>query len=163
MNAKDVAFQTLDLSDMVTKAYLGDLTDADLMIRPVTGMHHIAWQLGHLISVERRTVEAIAPGSCPALPEGFDAKHSKEASTSDDPAQFFTKSEYLSAWDAQRAATKAVLSGLSEDQMEEPAPEMFRRMVPTAGLTFNFLGTHVLMHVGQYVAVRRHLGKPIAI
>ena len=163
MNAKEVALQTLNLSDHVTKAYLGDLSDADLMIRAVPGMHHIAWQMGHLISVERMGVEMISPGSCPALPEGFDAKHTKEASTSDDASQFHTKAEYLAVWDAQRAATLAVLKSLTDEQLDAPAPETWQRMVPTVGLTFNFLGTHVLMHVGQYVAVRRYLGKPITI
>ena len=163
MHAKDVAVQTLDFGDMVTKKYLEDLSDADLLVRPIPEMHHIAWQLGHLISSENQMVEAIAPGSSPALPEGFVAKHSKDAGKNDDPKSFLTKSEYLDAWDAQRAATKALLAKLSDAQLDEPAPETLRRMVATTGLVFNFVGAHVLMHVGQYVGVRRKCDKPIVV
>ncbi|MDB5349388.1 MAG: hypothetical protein JWN86_635 [Planctomycetota bacterium] len=163
MHAKDVILNSLGSSDMITKAYVGDLSDADLMARPVPGMNHIAWQLGHLISVEHKVMEELAPGSSPALPEGFDAKHTKETTTSDDPSKFYTKAEYLAVWDAQHAATKAVVAKLTEEQLDAPAPESFRRMVPTNGLTINFLASHTLMHVGQYVAVRRTLGKPVVI
>ena len=76
-------------------SYLGDLDDADLLVRPVEGMNHIAWQLGHLISSERGMVEAIRPGSCPPLPEGFEANHDREDTTSDDPARFLSKDDYL--------------------------------------------------------------------
>lgn len=163
MDPKAVSLQSLNFSDHITKTYLGDLSDADLLVRAIPGMQHIAWQLGHLISVERSTIEAIAPGSCPALPEGFDARHTKEAGASDDPAAFYTKAQYLEAWDKQRAATIAVLDRMSEEELDAAAPEQWRKMIPTAGLCFNFLGGHVLMHVGQYVAVRRLLNKPITI
>ncbi len=163
MHAKDVILNSLGSSDMITKAYLSDLSDADLMVRPVAGMNHLAWQLGHLISVEHKVVEEIAPGSCPALPEGFDAKHTKETTTFDDASKFYTKAEYLAAWDAQHAATKAVVAKLTDAELDAAAPESFRRMVPTNGLAINFLASHSLMHVGQYVAIRRSLGKPIAI
>src|ERR1700760_3937994 len=73
MHPKDLIRQNLDFSDRLVKAYVEDLDDESLLLRPVEGMNHIAWQLGHLISSERRMVEAIKPGSCPALPEGFDA------------------------------------------------------------------------------------------
>ncbi len=32
--------------------YLGDLTDADIMVRAIPDTNHIAWQLGHLIQSE---------------------------------------------------------------------------------------------------------------
>src|SRR5262245_39831632 len=111
MNAKDVILQTYELADTILNAYLGDLNDADLMIRPVEGQNHIAWQLGHLITSERRFVETIKPGSSPPLPEGFEPGHSKDARTSDDPGQFATKHTYVELYRAQRAATKKVLAG----------------------------------------------------
>ena len=57
MNAKDVLLQTIGMGDHILNAYLGDLSDADLLLRPVEGQNHIAWQLGHLISSERSMVE----------------------------------------------------------------------------------------------------------
>ena len=42
----------------VSEQYLSDLTDADLLVRPVPGANHIAWQLGHLIQAENWMVMA---------------------------------------------------------------------------------------------------------
>jgi hypothetical protein len=163
MHAKEVIRQTLDLNESIVTRYLGDLDDADLLIRPVEGMNHIAWQLGHLISSERGMVEAIRPGTCPPLPEGFEANYDREDTTSDDPARFLSKEAYLSLFNAQRAATKAVLDSLTDEDMDAPGPEKFRKMFPTVGNFFVLIGTHVIMHVGQFVAVRRKRNKPIAI
>jgi hypothetical protein len=163
MPARDIIRQTLDSSDMILKRYIDDLNDADLLVRPAEGMNHIAWQLGHLIVAERTFVEDVKPGASPALPEGFEANHAKETHDSDDAKRFSTKSEYLALWDAQRAATKAALDALSDEDLEKPGPERWRRMVPSLGGLLNFAGGHTLMHVGQFVPVRRKLGKPIVI
>ena len=42
MGPKDVIKQTLDMSDFILHKYLDDLSDADLRLRPVEGMHPIA-------------------------------------------------------------------------------------------------------------------------
>ena len=65
---------------------------------------------------------------------------------------------------AQRDATKAVLDGLSDAELDAPGPERFRQMAPTVGVVMLLIGNHVLMHVGQFVSVRRHArSKPVAI
>jgi hypothetical protein len=165
MNAKDVLLSVYGMNERTLNAYLADLGDADLLLRPVAGQNHIAWQLGHLISSERFMLEAIKPGSSPALPDGFDQAHGRDpaATTSDDPGQFQTKDRYLQLWNAQREATKSVLSVLSDADLDAPAPERFRQNFPTVGGVFQLMGSHVLMHVGQFVSVRRKLGKPVAI
>ena len=164
MTAKDAIRQTIDMSDMILDKYFDGLDDAAFLVRPVGGMNHFAWQLGHLISTERKSVEGIKPGSCPPLPEGFDAKHGKETAGSDDAGQFLTRDEYLAAWKAQRAATRAVLESLSEAELDAPGPEWLREFCPTVGQTLNmFGGIHPLMHAGQLVSVRRSLKMPIAL
>jgi len=163
MQAKDAIRQSMEMSDMVMGKYLEDLDDAAFLRRPVEGMNHIAWQVGHLISIERGTIEAIKPGSSPALPEGFDAKHGKETHSVDDPGQFYTKDEYLAFWKAQREATRSVLDSLSDADLDAPAPERVRSFCPTVGHAMNmFGGVHPMMHAGQFVAVRRSLQKPVA-
>ena len=163
MGPKDVIQHTFGMGDHILNSYLADLSDTDLLIRPVEGQNHIAWQLGHLISSERMFVEGVKPGSCPALPEGFDQAHNKEGSRSDDPKQFATKQQYLDLFKAQRAATLKVLAGLSDADLDKPGDERFRQICPTVGATFGLLGQHVLMHVGQFVGVRRKLKKPVTI
>src|SRR5262245_57178510 len=163
MNAKDVIRTTIATGDKILENYLGDLADDDLKLSPVEGMNPIAWQLGHLISSERMMVEGIRPGSCPALPEGFDQDHSREAAKSVDPAKFRSKAEYLRLHQAQRAATLKVLDELPESELDQPAPERFRSMFPTVGAVMLLTGNHLVMHLGQFVATRRKLKKPVTI
>src|SRR3954454_11527998 len=163
MNAKDVIRQTMGLNENIMNSYLADLEDADLLLRPVEGQNHIAWQLGHLIESERQMVEGIKPGTCPPLPEGFAESHNRDATKSDDPKQFWTKQQYLELFNKQREATKKLLEEMADAELDAPAPERIRRMCPTVGATFNLIGGHVGMHVGQFVSVRRKLGKPVAI
>jgi len=163
MPTKDSILYVLDLAESISKGYLSDLTAADLLLRPVPGMNHIAWQLGHLLLTEQRFVEMIKPGSSPALPPDFEAGHGRQSFGDDDPGHHLAPADYLRLMQAQRDATKAVLAGLGEDDLAAPGPEGVRQMAPTVGATFLLIGTHVLMHVGQYVPVRRKLGKPIAM
>jgi DinB family protein len=163
MHAKDVIRENLDMSEFIVTSYLGDLSDVDLMLRPVEGMNHIAWQVGHLISSERQFIEGIKPGSCPALPAEFETLYTKEGTRVDDGTKFRTKAEYLDLWKAQRAATKAALDTIPDSKLDEPAPEQFRQFAPTVGSVLSMVGTHTLMHVGQWVGVRRKLKKPISI
>jgi len=163
MNAKEPCRQTLQVSDYFVDKYLEGLDDADLWVRPVEGMNPIAWQLGHLLSVERMIVETIKPGSCPPLPEGFDAAHGKGKGQSE-TGDFATLDEYRALWNAQRTATYAALDAQTDEDLDRPNPfERLRHRASTVGLTFNFIGLHTMLHVGQFVAVRRSLAKPVAL
>jgi uncharacterized damage-inducible protein DinB len=152
----------IDSSDMITNAYINDLDDSELLLRPVPGMNHIAWQLGHLIAAERHFVEMIKPGSCPELPAGFAEAHSKETSTLDDPSKFHSREEYQELWKAQRAATLAILDTLPEADLDKADPS-YPQFAPTVAALLGLVGTHALMHCGQFVAVRRKVGKPVVI
>jgi hypothetical protein len=162
MGPKDVVRMSLDLSDQIVNSYLSDLSDADLLIRPIEGMNHIAWQLGHLISSERFFVETVSPGSCPRLPDNFEEGHGRKCTNIDDPSKYLPLAKYKELWKAQRDATRAVLDTLSDsdfDRKTQGLPDF----IPTVGAAMNLCGDHALMHLGQFVAVRRKLGKPITI
>jgi uncharacterized damage-inducible protein DinB len=163
MNPKDALKLGIEMSDFIINAYIGDLSDADLLIRPVPGMNHIAWQLGHLISAEHRFVEMLSPGSCPPLPDGFDAAHTKETAKIDDSSKFLPLAKYQELWKAQRAATMAVLENYPESELDKADPEKYPTFAPTPAALLAMTGTHALMHCGQFVAVRRQLGKPVTI
>ncbi len=163
MNAKDVIRYSLDQSQHVIDAYIGDLDDADLLIRPVEGMNHIAWQLGHLIQTERMITESLKPGSSPPLPDGFEAGHGRQEFGKDDPSVYLPRARYQELWKAQRAATRAVLHSLPDSELDKPSPEPFRKIAPTVGTMLNLAGTHPLLHSGQFVSVRRKLKKPVTI
>lgn len=163
MDARAAIKGSLAMADMITQQYLGDLSDADLLVRPVPGNNHIAWQLGHLIASEHAMIEEISPGTMPKLPTGFAEKHGKETAASDKAADFFTKAEYLKILAEQRAGTMKALDAASEADLDKPGPEKWRNFVPTNGAVFNMQGSHWLMHVGQWAVVRRKLNKPVVI
>jgi uncharacterized damage-inducible protein DinB len=161
MNAKDAIRSSANLSTMVLKTYISDLDDADLMRRPGEGCNHLAWQLGHLISSEVQLLESVAPGQGVELPDGFADAHSKKACNNDDPAGFHGKQTYVELFDKVRAASLAALDAYPQSNLENPAPEDFRAFCPTIGDMFTLIATHPMMHAGQFVVVRRQLGKPI--
>jgi hypothetical protein len=163
MNAKDAIRSSANLSSMVITSYIGDLEDADLMRRPTAGCNHLAWQLGHLIASEVQLLEGAAPGKGIELPAGFAAAHSKEKATDDNPSDFLSKAEYLELFDKVRANSLAALDAFPESELDNPAPESLRAFCPTMGEVFNLIADHPLMHAGQFVIVRRQLGKPIVI
>ncbi len=163
MQAKDAIRHSLQASDRMMLKYLEDLSDEDLLIRPIEGMNPIAWQVGHLVSSERAMLEQIKPGASPPLDEGFLTLHARDATKPKPETGWLTKDEYIKLFKAQRAATLSVLEQMTDKELNAPSPERFQAMAPTLGAVVNMAGLHIIMHLGQFVAVRRKLGKPIAM
>lgn len=160
MDTRDAIRQGWRMSDQVCQGYLSDLTDAELMIRAAPGVNHIAWQLGHLITSENGMISGACPGAVPPLPEGFAARHSKETAGSDNPADFLTKAEYLELAAAQRQGALTALAAQSDADFDKPAPKSMQAYVPTLGDLFSLIGSHWMMHAGQWAVVRRKQGRP---
>jgi hypothetical protein len=160
MNARQAIRLGLDTSNMICQGYLNDLTDAELFVRAVPGINHIAWQLGHLLISENDMVETAFPGSMPPLPAGFAGKYTKETSALDSPSAFHSKSVYMNAYEEQRSATLKALEKLSDADLDKPAPEKYREWLKSIGDLFSMQGSHWLMHAGQWAVVRRKLGRP---
>jgi hypothetical protein len=163
MNAMQHCQLTAELSSYVLDSYMADLSDADLMRRPGPGCTHLAYQLGHLISSQCDMLNALAPGSAPTLPAGFKEKHSKPNAENDDPAAFLKKDEYVTLLVKCREAAKTELAKVTEADFDKPAPESMRAFFPTVGHIWALIATHPMMHAGQFVPVRRALGKPIVM
>jgi len=161
MNTQEAIGVTFATGSMVLDGYFGDLSDAELMTRPAEGCNHLAWQLGHLIASECKLLEMVAPGTAATLPEGFAEQHDKDHAGEDDASKFCTKQEYLDLFEKVRAATLASLAKFSDADLDKPGPEEYVNFCPTVGHIFVFLATHGMMHAGQFVPVRRKLGKPI--
>ncbi len=163
MNTHDTIKQTYGFGQMVLNGYIGDLTDEDLMQRPGDGCNTIAWQLGHLLSSECNLLNMAVPDAAAQLPDGFVENHAKENAGSNDTAQFCSKAEYLELFQKVQAATFAALDGLSDEDLDQPGPEAMRDFCPTVGSLFVLIATHVMMHVGQIVPIRRRLDKPVVM
>jgi uncharacterized damage-inducible protein DinB len=149
----------LDTSAFCVRSYLEDLSDSDLLIRPAKNANHIAWQLGHLIVSEHDLINMVCPGAMPDLPAGFSQRYTPNTATSDNPQNFHTKDVYLRLMNEQRSATMAALEKLTDQQLDQAAPEAIRSYAPTVAATFLLQATHWMMHSGQWVIVRRQLGR----
>jgi hypothetical protein len=159
MNFHDAIRSALSGADFLSHRYLDDLTDAEIMIRPVPDANHLAWQLGHLIASERHLVEAGVPGSMPELPAGFAEKHKKETATSDNPADFLTKEEYFALAKTIRAATLQALDRLSPSDLDKPVEGRLPPFVKRVGDCFTIIPNHWALHAGQWVILRRKLNR----
>ncbi len=142
----------------ITTSYVQDLADADLLVRPVPGMNHAAWQLGHLIAGSKKMLGWLGQPA-PALPDGFEEGYTKETAHSDDRAKFASKDVYLDLAAKIKAASLAAVDAIPESKLDDPGPEAMREYAPTVAAVLTMLGTHWLMHAGQFVALRRKLGK----
>lgn len=141
---------------------LSDLSDADLMVRPVPEANHSAWQLGHLIASERDIVLGQLPSATmPELPAGFAAAHSKETATSNDAKAFCSKDEYVALLGTMREATFAEVRKLTDADLARPTVGNMAGFCPTLGSIVGLLSDHIMMHLGQITVVRRKLGKPV--
>ena len=159
MNAHQAIKLGLETASMISGSYLSDLTDADLLVRPVPGANHIAWQVGHLIVSDHDMVETACPGSLPALPEGFAAKYTPDTAKLDSAGMFHPKAVYLKVMAEQRAGVLAALDKLSAADLDKPGPEKFKSWLGSMGQLFSMVGSHWLMHAGQWAVVRRKLGR----
>src|SRR2546428_13100551 len=110
MNAKDAIKHSLKSTQNMLEMYLSDLSDADLLVRPVPGANHIAWQLGHLINSEKKLIKEHFPAAAyPELPAALTEKDTKEASSQDSPAGYRPKGEYLEFFNQVRSTTLIAL------------------------------------------------------
>ncbi len=160
MDSKDAIKMGIEMGQMICTAYLDDLTDEQLMMRPHPDCNHINWQFGHLISSEHQMVEAVMPGSMPALPDGFAEKYTRETASSETLSDFADKATLMEAFKAQREATLVALDKIEESRLTDPAPEPMNNYLPNVAAIFGMQSSHWLMHCGQWVVVRRNLGKP---
>ncbi|MDA7904917.1 DinB family protein [Rhodopirellula sp.] len=161
MTTQTAIHSSAKISDTVIASYVSDLEDAELLTRPGAGCNHLAWQLGHLISSEVQLLESIAPGKGIALPDGFNAAHSKAANGVDEADAFLSKQAYLDLYSDVRQASAAALDTATTAELDEDAPETFRAFCPTVLDMYVLIAAHPMMHAGQFAVVRRQLGKPV--
>jgi hypothetical protein len=158
MNAKDVIRQVTEFSHMLVRNYVDDLSDADLLVRSVPGANHIAWQMGHMIAGTGHMLKALGHAA-PDLPAGFDAAYTPETSMSDDAARFASKTEYLALANQMKEASLKAIDATPENSLDQPGPESMREYAPTVASALLILGSHWMMHAGQFIPIRRKLGK----
>ncbi len=140
--------------------YLSDLSDADLLLHSVPAANNIAWQLGHLINAEAMIGQQVPGVSYPQLPASFKDQYGGKVAK-EPPGGFLKKAEYLELFNKVRGITIAAVERLSDADLDKPTAGEMAKFAPTLGALIGLVGTHVMMHAGQFIAVRRALNKPV--
>ncbi len=162
MPHKPMLAETYAFNLEMIKMTLADFSDSDMLCRPAPKANHALWQLGHMINSETRLLEGIAPGTAPALPEGFGEKFGMDAVTCNDPAAFgHNKDQLLELFANVRGATIDWIKTVKLPELDKPAPEQMRSRFPTVGHIAMLIYGHATMHGGQMQVIRRVLGKPV--
>lgn len=170
MNSKQVIRETLAMADLVAQAYLADLSDSDLLLKPHASCNCINWQVGHLILSEHTHIGRIDPSFMPKLPDKFEFLYAKSSSGTIDSDstgsqlvstdQLLDKKNLMDCFRAQRQATFELLDLQTDETLDTPTGVPY---ATTRAALFHLQGAHWLMHSGQWVIVRRQLGKPVVI
>lgn len=162
MTAKDAIKEMLVSTQNMMSMLFSDLSDADLLVRPVPSANHIAWQMGHLIESETGIIRGQVPtASYPELPEGIKGQGSAKTSATPPAGGYLKKADYLEWFNKVRAATLANLDQLPDAELDRPSTGAMKDFAPTVGAMFILVGHHTVMHSGQFSVVRRALNKPV--
>src|SRR5580765_827425 len=96
MQAKDVVKSVLSSAGDTMKMFLGDLSDADITVRPVPAANNIAWLLAHPCTAEKYLLEGQLPGAVyPAIPVGINELGNERTGKVDPAGGYLPKATYL--------------------------------------------------------------------
>ncbi len=141
--------------------FLADFSEADMFVRPHPRANHAAWQVGNVSLAEVNMIQEELPdANYPKLPEGFLELHGTGV-PKDGPEGYMNKEDSLALFEKVRAATIALVGGLSEEDLDRPCTGSMATFAPTLGKLLILTSNHTLMHGGQIQVIRRVLGKPI--
>lgn len=141
----------------IAQMTLADMSDAELVQRPVPTANHALWQLGHVTVSEAKELAALIPGVS-ACPESFANRFTKETQGLNATSDFPSKDEILAELTRVRTAVIAGVKQLTEEQLNQPSPVPWAKNVGQLVLA---LSEHLTMHLGQVQVLRRKLGKPV--
>ncbi len=162
MHGVDVIRTALQSTQHLVNWFLSDLNDEELLVRPVAGANHIAWQMGHLIVSESGLLRQQLPDAVyPELPAGFAEQHSKDTQAMEPPKGFASKAVYAELFRQARQTTLEIVAKLQDSDLDQPTTGNMAPFAPTLGALFLLVSNHSLMHAGQFSVVRRKLGKPV--
>ena len=162
MSGCEVIVVALESTLATLEMFVADFTDADLLVRPVTGANHAAWQLGNVIVGDPFLVTAELPVvAYPELPAGFADLHGGKGSMIDADPGFLTRDGYLTLLREVRAVTVAAVRKLTDADLSKPASEAMQWAGPTLAHVLLFAAQHTMQHAGQFTVIRRKLAKPV--
>ena len=158
MTAKDLLRQLIEYGHRVTRGFVEDLTDADLLVRSVPTANHIAWQLGHTIASTRRLI--LAAGRRARIARGFRGGLYQGNVGLGRSGQVRHEGPVSGPDGADESGVAGGGQRHAGGRVGPARAERMRQRMPTVGVVLLMLGAHWTVHAGQFVPIRRKLGKP---
>jgi hypothetical protein len=161
MTQTEAASDFLSRNLEILKMTVSDFSDQDMLVRPVDGANHAAWQIGHMINSAAHMMGQVAPGVVPESVGKVGEPFTGKAAHVDDPAAYPGKTALLEALSQAYGAVAEWAKTLSQPDLDRPTPTRMQPFAPTVGLLVLMMASHLSMHVGQMQVIRRKLGKPL--
>jgi hypothetical protein len=159
MSIAELLANNIRQSKGMIDAFLKDFSDEEMLFRPAKGANHAAWQIGHLANSTRGMVNGCDQSVAFAFED--DTRFGKSKAGIDDPAFFPKKKEIIDRFDGAVELAADWVGKLSEADLGKASPERLRQFAPTFANVAILLGSHPMMHIGQFSVMRRALGKPV--
>src|SRR5262249_22965820 len=145
MTGVQVVIHALKSTQGLVGMYLGDLSDADLHVRPVPGANNVAWQIGHLITSEAGLAGEYLPGArYPQLPPGCAEAHAQGEAGAERLKQQVSKEKYLELFNATRQATIEGVQKLTDADLDKPTSGRMAQFAPTVGQMMLLVANHTM-------------------
>lgn len=137
---------------------MADVDDARIAERPVAGVNHPAWILGHLIFSTDILRDLL--GHPKVLPETWTAQFGVGSKPSTNRADYLSKEELLGLLDRNFAEVRQLAASATEEQLGQPNPHPRSRdaLPTTRELVVLLLTGHAGVHLGQLSTWRRMIG-----
>jgi hypothetical protein len=159
MSVAELLANNIRQSKSMIDSFLKDFSDEEMFFRPAKGANNATWQIGHLANSTRGMVTGCDQSVAFAFED--DTRFGKSKATIDDPAFFPKKKELIDRFDNAMDAAAEWVGKLSDVDLAKASPERLKQFAPTFGNVAILLGSHPMMHIGQFSVMRRALGKPV--
>ncbi len=156
MESRHLISENLARSEEIVLSRIEDMREHAMVFPTPCGGCHTLWVLGHLAYIEGLVVHHFMLGEANPLEEWaavFDGED-----VSGDPADFPDFDTALRACRARRSTTRAILDGLSEEDLDQVAvacPEGVESLFGTYRRCLQSCADHWFMHRGQLADARR--------
>ena len=145
-----------------TLSLLADIDSVDWFRQPVTGISHIAWQVGHIAMAQYGLclfrIRGRADIDTDLMSSSFRKKFSKGTTPDPDPARNPSVEEIRGVFERVFEQSMVELPGVTEPNLDEPVDMPYTAVATKFGGLL-FCSHHEMLHAGQIGLLRRQLGK----
>jgi uncharacterized damage-inducible protein DinB len=146
-----------DYTDKAVEDLFAGIPDDQYLHQPCPGGNHALWTLGHLATVNQYFLVNLA-GHDDALAEKYRATFFAKSQPSPDASSYPPLAVVRDYFKSSRAAFRAWVESLTDEQLAGPPPEKFSKFAPTLGNVLMRLVWHEGVHYGQLTVIRKSLG-----